>query len=129
MRALIIYHNDSPSWLYRHILKRGFRHCAVVIDDGQYWVGFNDQPGQPPILLIQDNEEDLAAHYRLKGDRTVQEVTFDRARPLSGGLALNTCVNSIKRLLCIRAWWVLTPHQLYRYLERAHAPLPSADRS
>lgn len=29
---------------------------------------------------------------------------------------MNTCVGSVKKMLGIKAWWVQTPYQLYKYL-------------
>jgi len=31
---------------------------------------------------------------------------------------LPTCVTLVKRLLNIKAWWVITPFQLYRYMKK-----------
>lgn len=121
VRALILYHNENPDWLYRRILRFGFRHCAILIDDGEYWIGLDSADGRPLVKVIADSDFDLAAHYRCYLGYTVQEVDMEQGQALSGGLALQNCVTAIKRLLCIRAWWVQTPYRLYRYLERVHA--------
>lgn len=31
---------------------------------------------------------------------------------------LGTCVTLVKKLLNIHAWWVVTPHQLYKYITK-----------
>lgn len=58
---------------------------------------------------------DLADFYREEG-YTVISVNADRA-PLSRPVAA-TCVGMAKAVLGIRAFWVTTPYQLYRYIER-----------
>lgn len=114
MRALVIF-SDAGCGLWHRVLRRGFRHCAVLIDDGCYWVGFDTADGRTRVRVLAESSADLAAHYRgLCG--TVLEVTLAR-RPLSNGFGPHSCVTAIKRLLSIRAWWVQTPWQLYRYLE------------
>jgi len=43
----------------------------------------------------------------------------DRVGYIPRGLL--TCVSGLKALLGVRAWWVITPNQLYRYLKRIGA--------
>lgn len=115
MRALVLFH-DRGTGFFSRFLKPGFRHCAVAVDDGDYWVGFDSLDGRPELRVIADSGFDLAGHYRRRGLRAV-EVAI-RRRPLPGRPGWNTCVTAVKRLLCIRAFRVQTPHQLHRHLTR-----------
>lgn len=114
MRALVVFHNNGIG-LFHRFLKSGFKHCAVLINDGEYWVGFDNGPGVPIIEVVSDGDFDLASHYRKS--YTVEEVDIER-RPLPNGIGFHSCVTSIKRLLCIRAFWIQTPYQLYRHLRK-----------
>lgn len=124
MRALIVYHDHNIDWLWRRVLRYGFKHCLVFLDDGEYWVGFDNSDGAPLVQVYADNDFELADHFRATPGYTVQEIALERRRALPGGLGLNNCVTAIKRLLCIRAWWVQTPYRLYCHLERVHASDP-----
>ena len=121
MRAIVLYRDSRPGLLPRLFLKPGFRHCAVLIDDGEYWVAFDHGRGQPLIRVVADAEQDVAAHYRAQPDYEVQEVEFDWRDVRYRASGPHSCVTSIKSMLGIRAFWVLTPYQLYRWLEKNHA--------
>lgn len=41
-----------------------------------------------------------------------------RDREQHSYFALFTCVEAVKRALNIRKWWIITPHQLYKYLTK-----------
>lgn len=115
LRALVIFHDQGMGFASR-FLKPGFRHCAVAVDDGDYWVGFDGVDGRPDLRVIADADFDLAGHHEAQGHHAV-EVRISR-RPLGAGPGLNTCVGAIKRILGIKAPWLQTPHQLYRHLVR-----------
>ena len=115
-RAVVLFH-DRGLGCYRRFLRRGFRHCALVLDEGDYWVGVDAGFGAPKVRVLADSRHDIASAYRETGRYHVQEIEF-RRRPRMNGLAVRSCVSLVKELLCVRAWWVQTPFQLYRYLER-----------
>ena len=115
-RAIVVFH-DRGLGLFRRLLRPGFRHCAVILDDGDHWIGVDTGFGAPKVQVLVESRHDLARAYRRSGRYQVIEVEFERrARP--NGLGVRSCVSLVKNLLCIRAWWVQTPYQLYRYLER-----------
>lgn len=96
-------------------LARGFRHCFVARRGRQGWVLMDGRMGVPELEAIAPPEYDLAAAYRAMGHRVIA-TRRRRARMLWPFMAA-TCVGAAKRLLGIHAWWVITPRQLWRYLE------------
>lgn len=106
-------------WL--RLLKPGFRHCFVALNDGRHWVTVD------PLACFTEVEVqpvpagfDLPGWYRGLGLTVVPaEVRRDRRRPAPW--APFTCVEAVKRILGIRARHVLTPWQLYRFLTRPAA--------
>jgi hypothetical protein len=113
--ALVVFRDQTEiAWL--RWLKRGFRHCAVVVRIGGEWVMIDSLSHS--ICVGKFGTEAisrLAWRYRKVGhiviDTTVGEGKARVAPPLPF-----TCVEAVKRVLGIQSWRVLTPYQLYRHL-------------
>lgn len=67
---------------------------------------------------MECDDFDLAGFWRDEG-LPVVKCTVNSGVRLSPFI-LPTCIELVKRTLGIRAPWVLTSRQLYRYLERKH---------
>ena len=111
---------DAPWWL--HGLHPGFQHCFAFRDAGNGTTLIVNQVGtrmqcEVAPLGMADMVLDLTAC----GGRCVLLVI---RTPAPAGPYLRgpmTCVETVKALLGIRAWWILTPRQLYRRLRREDA--------
>jgi hypothetical protein len=119
-RALVVFSGRTGvAWL--RWLRPGFRHCFVALDDGIEWLTVD------PLLHRLEvrasglaSDFDLAREYRRMG-LTVLEVAPAAVAMRAAPLGFFTCVETAKRLLGIRAWHVVTPWQLYRFLRRRAA--------
>ena len=116
MDALVVFH-DHGHGMFRNYLRWGFRHVFVVVLRKGYWVMLDGQAGVPLLGVEAGEDYDLAGYYRRKHGFTVLGVVAPKLPPRSPFM-LGTCVGAVKRVLGVRAAWVLTPHQLYRYLKR-----------
>lgn len=104
-------------------LKRGFRHCGVIVFYGSSLVGVQVDPGQARTLVRT-------------WPRPLGSVTFDRelSRMRDEGyivaeyhshvipertsrFPLCTCVEQVKRILGITGFWIWTPYQLWKHLQ------------
>ncbi len=114
MKAVVMFSGTGVHWL-APVLKRGFRHVAVAVQTGNYWVGIDPRRGTPDIQVLTGGGENLAAHYAAAGLICVEtEVAdIDRRAPL----ALANCVGAVKAVLGVRAPLVFTPYQLFRHLQ------------
>lgn len=113
MKAYVVY-RDSPSCL-RWLLKRGFGHCAVVLDQGD-----------DTVIVVEARHMGVSVdvhkvprtwtHTDLLKDFLVVDV-IDRM-PLDRQHTPNvfTCVELTKRILGINKWWILTPYQLHKHI-------------
>jgi hypothetical protein len=117
-RALLVFSGRTGvAWL--RWLRSGFRHCFVAVDDGLEWLTVD-----PLLHRLEVRASglpsgfDLAGEYRQMG-LTVAEVIPAPVPLRRAPLGLFTCVETAKRLLGIRAPWVITPWQLYRLVSRA----------
>lgn len=104
------------AWL--RMLKPGFRHCFVLLRTKGQWLyldpmvhyTFASVVGAYPLL-------DLMRVFRRQGCRLcLVRPRMPPPRPLAW--RPYTCVEEVKRVLGLRAPWVLTPWQLYRRLDR-----------
>jgi hypothetical protein len=127
-RALVVFSGGSGLRRLRW-LKPGYRHCFVALDDGIEWLTVD------PLLHRLEvrasglpSAFDLAAEYRRRA-LDVIEVVPAPVPLLQAPLGLFTCVETAKRLLGIRARWVLTPWQLRRWLRRRQRPAAHGPQS
>jgi hypothetical protein len=125
-RALVVFSGRTGvRWL--QWLKPGFRHCFVALDDGIEWLTVDPLLHRLEIRASRlPSAFDLAAEYR-RMELAVVEVIPAPVPLLRAPFGLFTCVETAKRLLGIRARWVLTPWQLHRWLTHRARGLRRAD--
>jgi hypothetical protein len=116
-RALVVFCGHADLWWLR-LLRPGFRHCFVALQGGYGWVVVDPLSHRTCVARIPAGPEfDLAGWSRAHGMMVVETrvATTDKkvapVRPYS-------CVESVKRILGIQAGFVLTPWQLFRYLNK-----------
>ncbi len=116
-KAWVIFSGQADlPWL--KILKPGFRHCAVVLNDGERWVTIDPLSNYTDVTVHKVPVDfDLPAWMRGRGHTVVNaDVThINKAAPL----ALYSCVEAVKRVLGIHKRRIFTPWQLYTHLAKA----------
>jgi hypothetical protein len=114
---VLVVFADHVACPWLHPLRRGFRHCFVVLRTGSVWLACEPLKDRIELdALALPSEFDLASFYRAQGHRV---LLGQRALPRKRrrfALAPLTCVTVVKRLLGIDAPWVWTPWQLYAHL-------------
>jgi hypothetical protein len=115
--AVLVVFADHAECRWLRPLRRGFRHCFVVMRAGSVWLACEPLKDRIELdALAAPDDFDLAAFYCRQGH---QVLLGERppARPRQRfALAPLTCVTVVKRLLGIEAPWVWTPWQLYAHL-------------
>ncbi|MBN9499169.1 MAG: hypothetical protein J0H39_20640 [Alphaproteobacteria bacterium] len=116
--ALVVFRDQTEiAWL--RWLKRGFRHCAVVVRIGGEWVMIDSLSHSICVGKFGDEPMSrLAWRYRQAGHIVIETVVGEGKARIAPPLPF-TCVEAVKRVLGIQSWFVLTPHQLYRHLRAA----------
>lgn len=99
------------------ILRPGFRHCFVLLQDGGRWISIDPLATRMEICMHHDlpTDFDLPGWLEEQG-HTVVPASLDRDITNPAPCAFFTCVEAVKRVLGIHAWRIVTPWQLYRYL-------------
>ncbi|CAL9954716.1 hypothetical protein VPHD456G2_0002 [Vibrio phage D456 g2] len=125
--TFICYANgDSDRWWYKHA-QDGFHHCFIIHWDGQMWLRIERLYGYfyvSPLLWIDKlfvGRFNLEPYFRCLG-YTVQVVSLERRQVKKNRvwqiLAPHSCVEFVKDFLGISAYFVITPYQLFKHLER-----------
>lgn len=116
-QAWVVFSGQTEiSWL--RFLKPGFRHCYVLLNDGERWTSFDPLSH---VIEISTHHHvpvdfDLPAWLESRGNRVVAApVRRDLTKPAP--FMLFTCVEAVKRVLGIHARKIVTPWQLYSYLK------------
>jgi len=117
VRAIVIF-RDTTEIRWLRFLKRGFRHCAVLVESDIGWVLCDPLSHKTVIkqIFIEDSQEivDRLAAAGLHAIETVLQNPPRRVAPFMP----TTCVEGVKRVLGIHTCWIVTPWQLYRHLMR-----------
>ena len=113
--ALVVFSGQADlKWL--RMLKPGFRHCFVVIENHGRWILYNPLSHRTEITVLESaTGTELMKGYRGQGLRVVPWL-FRPVRKKPAPWGLYTCVEAIKRILGIHAPWIITPWNLYKFL-------------
>ena len=124
MRALAVFHGAGRGWAVALFCSHrpGFRHCFAALETEAGWIRVDALAHCTRVEAVAVRGFDLAGFYRKQG---LTAVALELREPLRRDLppAWFSCVESAKRLLGIRAWWVWTPWQLYCHLARQEGAL------
>jgi len=115
--AVIVF-SDSTDLPWLRLLKPGFRHCFAVLRPKDGWILYQPLSHGTEILPLRLPQGfDLAGWYRQHGFVVV--TTRRRTPPMRPApWGLYSCVEAVKRVLGLHCAWVLTPWQLYRFLQK-----------
>ena len=114
-RALVVFSGQADqAWL--RILRKGFRHCFLVLGSPGGWLCLNPMAHQTLIQVLPVGPDfDLAEWYRSQGLTVVETKPVQPPRRAAPWRPF-TCVEVVKRALGITAGNILTPWDLYRYI-------------
>lgn len=114
LKSWVVFSGHADmAWL--KILKPGFRHCSVLLNDGARWIIYD------PL----SNYTDITVHHlpadfnlpRWMEERGHTVVPVQRLRPPKPApFAFFSCVSAVKRVLGLHQRFIFTPWQLYCHL-------------
>jgi hypothetical protein len=111
--ALVLFHGRADRWWLR-LLKPGFRHCLVALRQGDLWLLMDPRLDRTELRAIRWRAGiDPIVWFADKGFVAVPLRLFP-GRGRVAPPAATTCVESVKRVLGLRAFTVLTPWQLFQ---------------
>lgn len=114
LRAWVVFCKNTDIWWLR-FLKKGFRHCFLVLNDGCNWITYDPTSAFTDIVVQKTPMDfDLPKWFSQRGDFVVPTI-IEKQKKIAP-LSIFTCVEGVKRVLGIHNLWILTPYQLYKYL-------------
>lgn len=114
--ALVVFTGATEIAWVRVLLREGFRHCFVLVQQNGRWISF-DPLAHRIDLDIPDVPDGFDMSGWLRGQGfTVVRARVDRRPGPPALFAPFSCVEAVKRVLGVRAWRVVTPWGLYRHL-------------
>lgn len=103
---------DLP-WL--KILKPGFRHCYVLLNDGEQWITVDPLSNYMDIAVHHVPQDfDLPRWMQSRG-HLILPADIERKDKQAPWMVF-TCVEAVKRVIGLHSWTIITPWQLYRHL-------------
>ena len=118
----VVFEDNTTLWWLR-LLKRGFRHCYVLIKlrgGKNSWLEINPLSNQ---LFVSEHysssEEDYPVRLRRCRACRVIAVNFARAPLKCAPLGIFSCVEFVKRIVGIHCFSIFTPYQLYKKLKKS----------
>jgi len=114
--ALVVFVDHAECrWLRG--LRAGFRHCFVVLRDGQAWLACDPLKDRIELSVLSVPPGfDLPGFYAARGHMVLCGATRPDLPRRGFVIAPLSCVTIAKRLLGVRAPWIMTPWQLHRHL-------------
>jgi hypothetical protein len=104
------------NWL--KILKSGFRHCFVLLNDGRNWISIDPLSAFTDIQIYHHIQSNFDLPEWLEGQGyIVQSAVIDHSHKRPAPWMVLTCVESVKRILGLHNRCVYTPWQLYKFLQ------------
>lgn len=117
LKAWVIFRDKTELGILKP-LKRGFRYCFVILNDGKRWISVDPLSNHMDVLVHDlDPDFDLPG-WMAERDCTVLPAAVERDKMRMAPVLPFSCVEAVKRVLGIHGWHILTPYQLYRYLQR-----------
>ena len=114
----IVFTGKTELWWLR-FLKKGYRHCFAVLNDGQRWLSVDPLSPYTDIEIYHHIEADFNLPQWLRDqDYIVVQSHINKAQQKPAPFMIYNCVEAMKRLLGLHCRWIVTPWQLYRYLNK-----------
>jgi hypothetical protein len=102
-------------WL--KFLKKGFRHCYVLLNDGDHWISMDPMANYMDVSVHNHvpADFDLPRWLKTRG-HTVVRAPVSRIKKEAPWMMF-TCTEAVKRVLGLHRRFIFTPWQLYRHLQ------------
>jgi len=116
-KAWVIFSGQADlPWL--KILKQGYRHCYILLNDGQRWIAIDPLSNYMDVS-VHDLPRDFNLPLWMKNHgHIVMPATISRHDKQAPWMPFS-CVEAVKRVLGIHERFIFTPWQLYKYLRKS----------
>lgn len=117
LKAWVVF-SGQTDLRYLKFLKSGFRHCFVLLNDGQNWISIDPMSHYTEVIVHDLQSEFQLPQWLKKRGYTIISACVNQQASKPAPFGLFNCVEAVKRVLGIHAFGVMTPWQLYSYLNK-----------
>jgi len=119
---IVVFKDDKATGPWRWLTRRGFRHVLLIgySPEWRVWVVYDPLFNGTFLQIADDTTIDAVIDGFERQGAVMLQVTTRRPAKVIWTLPPLYCVDLVKMVLGVSAWWVKTPFQLYRHLLRAH---------
>jgi hypothetical protein len=111
----IVFSNDTDIRPLK-ILKKGFRHCFVILQQDARWMLIDPRCDMTEVKLLPHPVHFNFPRYFQQQGKIVLKVPRQATPRKVAPLFPMSCVETVKRMIGLHRRFILTPHQLYKYL-------------
>jgi len=114
----VAFSGKTDIW-YLRFLKNNFRHCFIILDDTDHWIIIDPLSAHTEIELISKriNKGNLPDWFSESGFKVIESEFFPKYSKIAPVSFLN-CVETVKRIIGIHKFFIFTPYQLYKFLDK-----------
>lgn len=113
--AWVVFSGQCDELKWVRILKPGFRHCYVLLNDGAHWISVDPLANHTDINVHQlPLAFDMPLWLQDRGF-TVVKAPVSRGTREAPWMP-HTCVEAVKRIIGLHRRCIITPWQLYKHL-------------
>lgn len=120
MACFLIFTEAREGRWWSRFLRPGFRHVSILTLNDGIWTLIRPLYGWTEVTSLPWQAGDIPSHLF---NEPVVAIPFhvEHIERLRGLVGLHSCVGQAKAYMGIRAPWVLTPYQLYKFATTRYA--------
>lgn len=117
-KAFVVFSGKTDIfWL--KFLKSRFRHCFILLNDGKIWMSVDSLSSYTDVQVYHHLDPNFNLPAWLQKQGYIITPCFIRQKLTKPApWSVFTCVESVKRILGLHHRFIITPWQLYCYLNK-----------
>jgi hypothetical protein len=104
----IVCFGPSENRVLQKLFKQDFQHCFVVLYADKH----------PVVIDPTVDKIDVLVEAQMFSRPWKEAVEVEIGNDEFTIFGLHTCVGHVKRVIGLNKWWIITPYQLYKELNR-----------
>ncbi len=113
--AWIVFSNETDIRMLK-LFREGFRHCFMMMLQNDRWILIDPRSNKTDVhLLPHPKSFNFPRYYAQQGKTVLKIPTLSVPSKILSPFPVS-CVETLKRMIGLHAWWVMTPYQLYKKL-------------
>lgn len=115
-QALWVVFSNDTDLRFLKFLKKGFRHCFVIIKQGEQWMLIDPRANKTDIFILPHPSHFNVPRFFESEGKTVCKITGIITPHKVAPLMPLSCVETVKRVIGLHKRFLFTPYALYRHL-------------